>query len=176
VIVDATGDAPTALFLGAVAKANDKAFVSVEVFEGGIGALIASSVPGRDVPYSEGRAAFLAWCDAQNCPVPTSGYRRYEAVADDGTPFVADDAAVSIAAGHASRVILDIVDGKPAPRTGAWLLVGMSAEWVFDGHGCTIRLDVGALRETDGATVDQAALDFVLGLAKQVYGANPSPE
>lgn len=44
VIVDATGDPATALFLAAVAEANGRAFVSVEVFEGGIGALIAACV------------------------------------------------------------------------------------------------------------------------------------
>src|SRR5262249_51837359 len=51
VIVDATGDAAMALFLGAVAAANERVFVSVEVFEGGIGALVASCVPGRDPPF-----------------------------------------------------------------------------------------------------------------------------
>src|SRR5690606_39230311 len=83
VIVDATGDPATALFLAAVAEANSLAFVSVEVFEGGIGALIATCVPPRDPPFVEGRATFLAWCDAQGIKPPEAGPRRYEMLATD---------------------------------------------------------------------------------------------
>lgn len=46
-IINAAGDAATSLFLGAVAAANNRPFISVEVYEGGIGALIASCLPGR---------------------------------------------------------------------------------------------------------------------------------
>ena len=36
-IVDAAGDVPTSLLLGAIAAENNKPFVSTQVFEGGIG-------------------------------------------------------------------------------------------------------------------------------------------
>ncbi len=58
VIVDATGDPATALFLGAIANANSRAFVSAEVFEGGIGGLVASCLPERDPPYADARRPF----------------------------------------------------------------------------------------------------------------------
>ncbi|WP_206209012.1 hypothetical protein, partial [Vogesella mureinivorans] len=133
VIVDATGDAATALFLGAVADANVRTFVSAEVFEGGIGALVATSLPDRDPPFVAGRAAFLGWCDAQGAKAPEPGPRRYEALAEDGMPIVADDAAVTITAGHTARIVLDIIDGRPAPVSGAWLLLGFAKAWLFDG-------------------------------------------
>lgn len=157
VIVDATGDAATALFLGAIAAANARSFVSVEVFEGGIGALVARSVAGQGPPFEKGRAAFLAWCAEQPAARPTSGVKRYEALAEDGTPMTADDAAVGVAAAHAARAILDIIDG--AEVSTDWLLIGLKKGWVFDGHGATIRLNVGfAQAAEDGGDDDNAAI------------------
>lgn len=78
VIVDATSDPATSLLLAAVAEANSRAFVAVEVFEGGIGTAIATCIAPRDPPFVEGRATFLAWCDAQGVKPPEAGTRRYE--------------------------------------------------------------------------------------------------
>lgn len=173
-IVDATGDVATSLFLGAVAHANDKPFVSAEVFEGGIGALVATALPDRDPPFAYGRAAFLAWCEAQNEKPPEPGPRSYEALAEDGTPIVADDAAVTMTASHAARVVLDILDGRPAPLEAAWLLLGYAKAWVFKGgHGHTIKLSVGPRRDQPSED-DPAAREFVLGLLKERKNESPS--
>ena len=168
VIVDATGDASTSLFLGAVADGNGRSFVSVEVFEGGIGALIATCLPTRDPPFAVGRAAFLAWCTEQGQELPESGPRRYEVLGEDGTPVVADDAAVTATAGHAARVVLDILDGDPPPAASAWLLLGYRQGWLFDGHGDTIRLDVGERPAAERAEEDAEARSFVLELLRAV--------
>ena len=48
-------------------------------------------------------------------------------LAPDGVPVIADDAAVTMTAGHAARTILDIVDGHPPPADAAWLLLGCFA-------------------------------------------------
>lgn len=170
VILDATGDAATALFLGAVAAANGRAFVSAEVFEGGIGALVATILPDRDPPFAAGRAAFLAWCDVQGVKAPEPGPRNYEALAEDGTPIVADDAAVTTTAGHAARVILDIIDGHPPPVSAAWLLLGYRNAWLFDGHGHTIRLSVGERSPAEAPEVDADAEAFVKQLVKEWLG------
>lgn len=165
-IVDATGDPAIALFLGAVADANNRAFVSVEVFEGGIGALVATCLPQRDPAFAVARAAFLAWCADQGIKPPEAGARAYEALTENGTPVVADDAAATMTAGHAARVVLDILDGKPAPISSAWLLLGFARAWLFDGHGHTIRLSVGERREAAAAKEDPDALSFALALAR----------
>jgi len=170
VIVDATGDPATALFLGAVAHANGRAFLSVEVFEGGIGGLVATCLPDRDPPFAIGRAAFLAWCEAQGGMPPESGPRRYEALAEDGSPVVADDAAVTITAGHAARVVLDILDGRPAPISSAWLLLGYGKAWLFDGHGHTIRLDVRGRSQEPMATEDAEGKTFAMDLLTEWLG------
>lgn len=143
VIVDATGDAATSLFLGAVADAHSCALVSVAVFDGGVGARIATCLPERDPPFAIGREAFLTWCDQQGGKPPEPSPRPYDALTDDGTPLVADDAAVTATAAHAARVILDILDGDPPPVEAAWLLLGYRKAWVFGGHGCNIHLNVG---------------------------------
>lgn len=170
VIVDATGDPTTALFIGAVADANDRAFLSVEVFEGGIGGLVAACLPARDPPFAVGRASFLAWCDEQGVKPPEAGPRRYEALAEDGSPVVADDAAVTITAGHAARVILDILDGNPPPVSSAWLLLGYRQSWLFDGHGHTIRLNVGERAAAGPPKEDPQAKAFALDLVKEYLG------
>ena len=170
VIVDATGDPATALFLGAVADANDRAFVSVEVFEGGIGGLVAACLPTRDPPFAVARASFLAWCDEQGVTPPEPGPRRYEALAEDGAPLVADDAAVTITAGHAARVILDTLDGNPPPVSSAWLLLGYRQSWLFDGHGHTIRLSVGERTPPAAVEENAEAKAFALELAEEYLG------
>lgn len=176
VIVDATGDAATALFLGAIAAANRRPFVSVEVYEGGIGALVASSVPGRDPAFEAARASFLAWCDQQEAPRPASGVKRYEALTEEGEPLVADDAAVSVAASHAARVILDLVDEAPSEAASAWLLLGLKRAWVFAGHGHNIHLDVGPGSTPPADEDDEGARAFATELVRAYVDARKSGE
>jgi molybdopterin/thiamine biosynthesis adenylyltransferase len=173
-IVDATGDTPTAMLLGAIAAENQKPFVSVEVFEGGLGCVIARSIPGRDPAYVEGRSAYSAYCDTRNVAPPPSGRRRYEAVTDDGDPVVADDAAVTIAASHAARVALDILDGVASADT-AWLLIGFKAGWLFTRHGDTIALDVGTPTLHPAADDDPEIREFALALATEAAGETKAP-
>lgn len=175
-IVDATGDAATSLLLGAIAAEAEKPFVSVEVFEGGLGCLVARSIPGRDPAYVGGRAAYNAYCEQMNVAPPKSGHRRYEAIAEDGAPVVADDAVVTIAAGHAARVVLDILDEAIGPQDAAWLLLGARAGWLFQHHGHGISLDVGAPASAPTFAVDDAGRDFALALAKEALGATASSE
>ena len=174
VIIDATGDPATALFLGAVADANQRAFVSVEVFEGGIGGLIATCLPDRDPPFAVARASFLSWCDEQGVEPLKGGSRRYEALAEDGLPVVADDAAVTMTAGHAARVVLDILDGVPAPINSAWLLLGYAKGWLFDGHGHTIRLCVGERSAVDTTREDPHARAFAMELLREWKDEDPT--
>ena len=175
VIVDATGDPPTALLLGAIAADNERPFVSVQVFEGGIGALVARSIPGRDPSYVTGRMRYQAYCDEQNTPPPPPAPRRYEAFDDGGEPIIADDAAVSIAAAHGARVILDVLDELVDDDATAWLLLGCRRAWLFTGgHGDVIRLDVGRPDAPDRGPENPEALAFALDLARSVLDANSS--
>jgi len=172
VIVDATGAPGTTLFLGSLADANQRPFVAATVFEGGIGSLIASCIPGRDPPYVIARANFQAWCDAQAVTPPKSGHRPYEALNEDGVPLVADDASVTMTAGHAARVVLDLLDSKPSDRRAAWLLIGYCSGWLFDGHGHTIRLSVGISLEKQTEAQDHETTAWLVSLIEEHARAN----
>jgi hypothetical protein len=180
-ILDATGDVPTSLFLGAIAAENKKAFVSVEVLEGGIGCIISRSVPGRDAPFAYGRASLLAYCEHQAVPPPASGTKAYEAFADDGTAIVADDAAVSVAASHAARMAIDVLLDELDNDSPALLLIGLRRAWIFNGHGHTLGLDVPDVDKAGEQyhtphPEESRARDLILALFEELAGAAATSE
>jgi hypothetical protein len=176
-IVNATGDPPSTLMLGAVAAENAKSFLSVEVFEGGLGCLLGRALPGRDPAYVAGRGAYMAYCEQQNVEPPPTGRGNYDAFTDDGEPLVADDAAATITAAHAARVALDILDENVGEADTAWLLIGFRKGWLFERHGHTIGLDVGlAPGQVVSQEEDEEARTFALALAKEALGANKTAQ
>ncbi|HAU76574.1 MAG TPA: hypothetical protein DCW88_13920 [Agrobacterium sp.] len=168
-IIDATGDPATSLLLGGLAFENNLPFVSVEVFEGGIGALVAPSVPKRNAAYTVGREALLKWCDETGRVPLSAGDRAYEAIRDGGEIIVADDAAISMAASHAARVVLDILDERL--DEARWLLIGFRKEWMFEMHGHVIALDVGEPSHWNNETDDEDAKKFILEIAGELMNA-----
>lgn len=175
-IVDATGDESTSLYLGELANYNHKPFLSVKVFEGGIGCIVAVSVPGVDPCYGKGFKAYLAWCDEQGVNPPPTGKRSYEALSDAGNVMIADDAAVSVAAAHASRSAIDVLRSDARLQPTPWLLIGLNEGWHFEGHGHTIHLNVGepTIEDCVRNLGDQTA-DFIRHLVQEaVDEANDS--
>lgn len=173
VIVDATGSVPSSMFLGAVAAQSGKAFVSAAVFEGGLGALVVRSLPGRDPTYTDGRAAFVAYCEGLKVEPPSSGNRSYEAIAEDGMPIVADDAAVTMAAGHSARVVLDILDGRVEAHDNPWMLFGFRKGWLFRFHGDVISLDIAPLAPV-AAERDKEGEELAAQLIKDIVDETPA--
>jgi len=176
IIVDATGDLPTSMLLGAIAADAGKPFLSVAVFEGGLGCLIARSVPGLDAPFAQGRAAYQAFCDAEDVPPPQSGRRRYEAETLAGEPIVADDAAVTIAAGHAARAVLDILEQKIVDRDHAWVLLGLQRAWLFATRGPLIALNVRQPPAPAAAFQDSEIVAFASKLIAEALNAAKAAE
>lgn len=70
-------------------------------------------------------------------------------------------------AGHVARTILDIPDGSPPLPDPAWLLLGYRKEWPFDGHGHTIRLNVGERGERTAPEEVPEAISFAVNLYKE---------
>jgi len=170
IIVDATGSTETALLLGGIAAETERSFVSVEVYEGGIGAVIGRSKPGRDPPFAHGRQAYLSYCEQRDVTPPTSGRKDYEAISAEGVPMVADDAAVTAAAAHAARAVLDVLDEQVGEGDAAWLLLGFQKAWLFDGHGHNIILNVDGPRRQD-EPADPEAEAFAVKLLKEAVDA-----
>ena len=171
-IIDATGDSGSSLFLGSVATENELPFVSALVYEGGLGFLIARAVPRKDADYVNGLAAYNSYCDARGVAAPTSGKKQYEVINDAGDPVVADDAVVSIAAGFASRVVLDILDGSELDPS-AWMLIGCRKGWIFERQGHCIALDVGPPKVA-AVGHDEQVFEFAKGLVKEIVNATPA--
>ncbi len=142
-IIDTTGDSLSSLMLGALAADNDLPFVSTEIFEGGIGALISRSIPNYDPPYTIGRQRFYEWCEEKNTSPPSSGIKDYESLNRSGNPIIADDTTVTIGAAHTSQVVLDIIEENISNINHAWLLLGCKNEWIFKGHGHNILINTG---------------------------------
>ena len=63
-----------------------------------------------------------------------------------------------------------------AAREAAWLLVGFQRAWLFDGHGHTIRMNVGVPTERAPSEVDEEAFAFAAAVVKEGVGESHSPE
>jgi hypothetical protein len=171
IVIDATGDPGSSLLLGSLAARAGKPFLSVEVFEGGIGVLVATCLPTRDPPFAQARANFEAWCEIQGHRFPRPPAGRYGGFDEDGAPVVADDAAVTVAAGHAGRAILDVLDGVPAPQDRAWQLIGLRDAWIFGKLGLMIGLSVGDPVVPIEAEADPETDRFILARIGELLGA-----
>jgi molybdopterin/thiamine biosynthesis adenylyltransferase len=133
VIIDATADAHCFNFCAAVAKASLKPLVWGEVFAGGIGGLVARVRSGHEPEPQVARNQINAWCDAHGIPAPLAGFvAPYATAASDGVPLVADDAEVSIIAGHLARLVTDVLihpEGSAFPEPA--YAIGLRKAWIF---------------------------------------------
>lgn len=133
VIIDATADAHCFNFCSAVAKESLKPFVWGEVFAGGIGGLVARVRSGYEPEPQAARNQINAWCNGHGVPAPLSGFSApYAAPAASGGPLVADDAEVSVIAGHLARLATDVLtrpedSAFPVPAYA----IGLRAAWIF---------------------------------------------
>ncbi len=132
-IIDATANAHCFNFCAAVAKESLKPLVWGEVFAGGIGGLVARVRSGHEPEPQAARNQINAWCNAHGVPAPLAGLAApYEAAAGSAGPLIADDAEVSIIAGHLARLVTDALtlpedSAFPAPAYA----IGLRKAWIF---------------------------------------------
>lgn len=132
-IIDATADAHCFNFCAAVAKQSLKPLVWGEVFAGGIGGLVARVRSGHEPEPQTARNQINAWCNAHGVPAPLAGLAAaYATAAANGGPLVADDAEVSIIAGHLARLATDVLtrpedSAFPSPAYA----IGLRKAWIF---------------------------------------------
>lgn len=142
-LVDATSSSRVFNLLAGVAQVAKRPLVWAEVFAGGIGGLVARSRPGLDPDPQTVRARVNAWCDERNMPVPQAGV-DYDALRD-GVPLIADDADVSVIAGHTARLCIDLLIGRePSWFPVSAYLIGLACDWIFKQPFHTFPVDVGA--------------------------------
>lgn len=167
VIVDASASPEVFNLLTMVVKMSGKRLVWGEIFAGGIGGLIARHRPGIDPDPQTMRLALLRWCEDQELPPPPAPTSPYEATGE-AVPLVADDADVSVIAGHVAQLVTDLIVKEKSDFPFSMYLVGMKPGWIFTQPFETIPLDTGPAGDAPAQPVDtdaqQRGFQFVLDL------------
>ncbi|RRH89507.1 hypothetical protein EH240_33935 [Mesorhizobium tamadayense] len=130
-LIDATADPRAFNLMAAVARRHRKPMIWCEVFAGGIGGIVARARPELDPIPTIARGQIRAWCDAHGVPWAAATQVEYGAQREQGSPLVADDADVSVIAGHASRLALDILTREQSIFPSSAYAIGLAAEWIF---------------------------------------------
>lgn len=130
-LIDATADPRAFNLAAAVARRQRKPMVWCEVFAGGIGGIVARARPNLDPTPTLARSQVRAWCDGHGVPWTGTADVDYGAQAEGGPPLVADDADVSVIAGHATRLALDTLTREQSIFPSSAYAIGLTAEWIF---------------------------------------------
>jgi molybdopterin/thiamine biosynthesis adenylyltransferase len=163
VIVDATADPHCFNFCAAVAKAASKPMVWGKVYAGGIGGLVARVRPHFEPEPLLARNQIDAWCEQHEVPAPIASH-VYELPQDGQPPLIADDAEVSIIAGHIARFVLDeLIQGDQSAFAFPAYAIGLRKEWIFSQAMDTWPIQLNGasswkVEQTASSTADQAAL------------------
>ncbi len=106
----------------------------VEVFAGGIGGIVARARPDIDPVPLAARSQIEVWCNDQGVDwIRPEEVGRYDGRDGEGEPLIAEDAEISIMAGHATRFASDIL-ARPEASVFPFsaYVVGFSSEWLFN--------------------------------------------
>lgn len=141
-IIEATANPTSFNLCAGAARRHMKPMVWAEVFSGGIGGLIARARPDTDPHPLSARNQIIRWCDDHDTPWEWKTEKNYEAAREDGPPFVADDADVSVVAAHAARFALDILQGSETIFPSSAYLIGLNKAWLFTAPFDTWPIDI----------------------------------
>lgn len=143
-IIDATANAAVFNLLAALVVADEKPLIWGEVLAGGIGGLIARYLPQRTPTPPMMRSAITQWCADKGTPWHGTD-AGYDSTTQEGHPLVADDADVTVIAGHLSRMALDLLlDHDPLDYAWPAYFIGLKPGWIFNGPFDTFPLEMKA--------------------------------
>lgn len=176
-IVDASADARVFNYLCAAVAAGKKPLVWARIFGGGIGGFIARHRPGREPEPASMRRIIEQWCIDQGKPIPRAA-EDYE-TQGSGPPLIADDADVTVIAGHAARLAIDtLIPRDPSLFPNSVYMIGLAEGLFFDQPFDTRPIDVGPPETSVPIPVDQQIVDeeraHVLQLLKNLSDATSS--
>ncbi len=130
-VFDATASPKAFSSIAAICTRRKVPFVWGEVFAGGIGALMARSLPGLDAAPLEIRKAVHEYL-AGMPDAPFKHAQNYDAEVDEAV-FVAGDAEVTSLAASLTQFAIDTLVGKEAPRfPHSAYLIGFQKAWIFE--------------------------------------------
>jgi len=141
-IVDATAEPSVFNYLCAAIAVKPKPMVWAEVFGGGFGGLVARHRPSTEPDPASMRRAIEKWCSDQGKPMERPA-GRYGGEAR--APAIADDADVTVIAGHAARMVIDLlVPRNPSIFPYSAYMVGLKKGWIFDQPFETRPIEMGS--------------------------------
>ncbi|MER9353318.1 ThiF family adenylyltransferase [Mesorhizobium sp. M0025] len=170
-LIDATADPRAFNLMAAVARRHRKPIIWCEVFSGGIGGIVARARPELDPIPTIARGQIRAWCDAHGVPWAAATQVKYGAQQEHGSPLVADDADVSVIAGHASRLALDILTREQSIFPSSAYAIGLAAEWIFRAAFDTWPIDLlpeGKWGEAQGGESKEDLKELLASLFPEV--------
>jgi molybdopterin/thiamine biosynthesis adenylyltransferase len=131
-IIDATADATVFGLASAAARFKGRPMVWGEVFGGGIGGIIARSRPGHDPSPDVARRQILTWCEDKGVEWEMPSRQvEYGLLRAEQPPLIADDADVSVIAGHLARLAIDTLRGGGSQFPAPAYAVGLGEGWIF---------------------------------------------
>jgi len=143
-LIDATADPRAFNLVAAVARRRRKPMVWCTVFSGGIGGVVARARPDVEPAPIQARSQIQAWCDGHGVPWASTAEGDYGARSESGSPLIADDADVTVVAGHAARLVLDTLMRQKSIFPSSAYAIGLKAEWIFKAPFDTWPIDLRA--------------------------------
>ena len=141
-IIDATADPRTFNQLSTVAYLEQTPMIWLEIYEGGIGGMMARFRPNLDPDPKTVRAHLKAYFAKHGAP-QTKAIADYTAVDGEGRVIAASDVDVTIIASNATKLALDIlIERAPSEFPYSLYLIGLTGEWIFKEPFYTIPIDL----------------------------------
>lgn len=168
-IVDATADPQVFNLCAAIARNERKPLVWGEVFAGGIGGLIARVRPDIEPVPHAARRQIWDWCADRGREPPQGNAVGYGiSMGADSPLLVADDADVSVIAGHVVRLVLDTLAATQSEFPQAAYAIGLRKEWIFEAPFDTWPIKL--IREgTWGPEKDESLEEELDALTRQLF-------
>jgi len=167
-VIDATASPKVFSSIAAICIRRKVPVVWGEVFAGGIGALIARSLPGFDAEPLDIRRAIHEYL-AGMPEAPFQHAQTYDVEADDEV-FVAGDAEVSALAASLTQFTIDALVGAEARRfPHAAYLIGYQKAWIFEAPFDTHPVPCPRAAEGPAAPEDSQATVAALGELLTVF-------
>ena len=174
-LVDATANADAFNLLSAVATRSGLPLVWFEVFEGGVGGMVARHRPGLDPTPTDMRSLYLNWCRDWN--TPWGGVREGDYASRDGEGriLVADDAEVGVVAMHAARFALDaLVGGDVFPNS--MYVIGLRPGWIFNQPFAVHPIDMPAAAAQEPTALAEDVLADAVGFLDELLAARDAED
>ena len=155
-IIDATADSLTFNQLSTVTNQQQTPMVWLEIFEGGIGGMIAQFRPNRDPDPKTIRLYLNEYFEEYNAS-QLKGTTDYTAIDGEGRVIAASDADVAIIAANATKLALDIlIERNPSEYPHSLYLISLTEEAIFNEPFHPILIDPKNAQSTTGPELSDA--------------------